>query len=116
LKALKIEWDVIYDGWKMHLSSPDSDDKNKEFFVVEINRKLLDLDIYLADFDLLIEEDLHPKINNYFGKDNQYYCCDFANLWGEVPNPYEVFKESMLYKNREILYDYYITISEYYGH
>jgi len=112
LKILRTEWDSISDEWKNHLNNSNSNDKNQDSFVGKIKKKLLDLDIYLADFDELMEEVIYSKINNYHGDNNKYYCCDFSNLWGDVPDPYEALKESVYYKNREILYGYYSMISE----
>lgn len=113
LKFLRLEWDLIFKDWEVQNIKAESEGKVDSAYISEIRKKLLNLDVYLADFDELMEERVYSTIHNFGEKNIKYYCCDFSLLAaGEVPDPYEALIESIYYESREVLYRYYRIISD----
>ena len=109
---LKSEWDVLFQQWRVHSSKLGKITEDGIEFVKKLKTKLQELDIKLAKFDQLMEEDIDHRINFADESNIRYFCCDYPSLWGYVPDIFSLLEESSNYKNRNDLCQYYLLISD----
>jgi hypothetical protein len=112
LEKTRLDWDRLFVTWNSNIKSHINDLNNIDDLLDEIKIKLNKLDIYLANFDELIEEDIFWEIYDHNTKIIQYYCCDYPNLWGDPPDAYQTLLASDLYRSRKVLYEYYMAITD----
>jgi hypothetical protein len=112
LIPLKSEWDVLFQQWRVHSSTLDKITEDGIEFVKKLKTKLQELNIQLAKFDQIMEEDIDHRINYADESNIRYFCCDYPILWGYVPDIFSLLEESSNYKNRNDLYQYYLLISD----
>ena len=112
LEKIRSDWDELFVVWNSNTNAYRNDLNITDDLLDEVKVKLNELDIYLADFDELIEEDIFWKIYNHATKFIQYFCCDYPNLWGDPPDAYQALLESDLYRSRKVLYGYYTAITD----